>query len=671
MFGSFEDVLFKWQMSEVLDKIHWGQRSAARMFSGSSAEGVSIPGSDVDVMYWQKHHIVAQDESQIPRHHNKPNVFLLRRNRRCPGFVKLECLSPCSATLDVRFSLTNIEGRQYFASRRFTQFHLSISAQTQRLDEIHGPSVTRTPSLGVEHDNVQCLRCHFWPDEAYEFITRDRPHGWPPEPLIQQILSDGIHLVPIGSRSRKVQGTWEHDSLEWRYSFSMAELTLIHSFNAIQFRMYGLLKLILKDVLKPRLPKDTLCSYFMKTTLMWEIEESSQDIWQEKNLILLLNKCLKRLCSYAYQEKCPSYFMPTQNIFHGKVYGDVAVQTYEVMTQMYMQGWKLVLECELLSDLAQCLELPTNPTFGNSYVCIPSISVQPPSPKQKECQQDLDFYTKMQSITNTVQNIDWIMKSLDIATTLHESEQFNTLTFDVTKAQFHRLSCDAGLALFYQLTERKCDIRSNKLAHLKANTVIRYLLQSLDGDISRGYLSIATVLFLLGNPGKALGFIKSYRSRQNRFVVYIPRKVEISHIDTLSTNLYRENVCGRNFSRHEKASVALSHGFEAYQSMPVLPVEILPEILLVQDTSYILSLHPQTYSCFLGFLCQKELGDDATAKLFFYELLNQDHDVGAHGHMTSIMAGICYRKMDTYGAAVRSFARAFREKRAAGRHISS
>ena len=330
IFGSFEDVLFKRQISEVMEKITWGQENAERMRSGSSAEGVSIQGSDVDVMYWIKHHIVVQDESQVPRYTNKPNILLLWRNPRCPGFVMLECLSPPYATTtDVRNSLTNIDGRQYFASGRYTQFHLSVSVKNQRMDEIHGPSITTTPLLGTEHDNVRCLRCHFWPDDAYDFITRDRPNGWPPEPLIQQILSDGIHLVPIGSRSRNAQGAWEHDSLEWRYSFSMAELTLVHSFNATQFRMYGLLKIILKDILKPRLPKDTLCSYFMKTILLWEIEESRPEIWYEGNIIRLLGMCLKRLCFFVYQEKCPSYFLPTQNIFHGKVYGDIAVETYQ------------------------------------------------------------------------------------------------------------------------------------------------------------------------------------------------------------------------------------------------------------------------------------------------------------------------------------------------------
>ena len=154
--------------------------------------------------------------------------------------------------------------------------------------------------------------------------------------------------------------------------------------------------------------------------------------------------------------------------------------------------------------------------------------------------------------------------------------------------------------------------------------------------------------------------------------MYVPRKVGSDHIDLNSIRLYRDVMCGRNLSRHEKARVALSYGFEAYQSMPVLPVEILPEILLVHDKSYILSLHPQTYSCFLGFLCEKELGNDWKAKTFFYELLNPDHDVGAHRYMTSIMAGVCYRKMDTYDAAVRSFARAFREKRTlAGRYPHS
>ena len=260
-----------------MEKIHWNPRGhVARMFSGSSAEGVSLPDSDIDVMYWRKHHIVLQDKTQLPSRCNKPNILLMRPSHQSLGFTRLECLSPQNASPDVNFSLEYNGGRRYFSSRKYTEYNLLHSAGD---DSINGPCIRSLSLLGGEQDCAHCLRCHFWPDDAYEYITRDRPHGWPPEPMIQQLLSDGIHLVPIGSRRKTGSGDWEHDPLEWRFSFSMAETTLIHSFNASQLRIYGLLKVILNEILKKRVPDNALCSYFMKTTVLWTIEETP-----EKNL---------------------------------------------------------------------------------------------------------------------------------------------------------------------------------------------------------------------------------------------------------------------------------------------------------------------------------------------------------------------------------------------------
>ena len=188
-------------------------------------------------------------------------------------------------------------------------------------------------------------------------------------------------------------------------------------------------------------------------------------------------------------------------------------------------------------------------------------------------------------------------------------------------------------------------------------------MHGLEGDISRGNLSTATVCYLTGNSSMAIGFIKSFRSKQSPYVLYIPTKSARDSISGRSRNLYSDVMCGRNLSRNEKASVALSYGFEAYKTVPVLPRDLLIELLLVPDNSYILSVNPLAYSCFLSFLCHMDLGDTLAAKTAFYDHLNPDHDVGIDLYLTSLMVGICHRMMGNYTGALCYFIRAFHEKR--------
>ena len=89
-------------------------------------------------------------------------------------------------------------------------------------------------------DNVTSIKCPKWPLIANEWRSRERPSGWPSKDVIECVVNQGCHFVAQP----------ELGMLLWRYSFSLAEIILIHSWTATQKFIYHILRLIKKDMLK-------------------------------------------------------------------------------------------------------------------------------------------------------------------------------------------------------------------------------------------------------------------------------------------------------------------------------------------------------------------------------------------------------------------------------------
>ena len=93
-------------------------------------------------------------------------------------------------------------------------------------------------------DFVYSVYCPSWPKEAAEWITRDRANGWPPKDVIDDIVALGCHLVSKPHQSNP------DDDIQWRFSFSLAEVILINSWSAVQKYIYHVLRLIKSDIVE-------------------------------------------------------------------------------------------------------------------------------------------------------------------------------------------------------------------------------------------------------------------------------------------------------------------------------------------------------------------------------------------------------------------------------------
>jgi hypothetical protein len=168
-----------------------------------------------------------------------------------------------------------------------------------------------------------------------------------PLKLFEDILKNGYHCVPIGSKRESDQ-----NALEWRLSFSQAEQKLVYSMNHTQFLVYGLLKIFLKEIINDGVNEPLLCSYFLKTTLFWMIQEGSVT-WRPSNLLNCFWKCLGYLYQCVYRAELPNFFIPQNNMFTNKVVGAARTALLEQLYYYNEMGVSCLLHSPTLRSILE------------------------------------------------------------------------------------------------------------------------------------------------------------------------------------------------------------------------------------------------------------------------------------------------------------------------------
>ncbi|VDI82798.1 Hypothetical predicted protein [Mytilus galloprovincialis] len=305
--------------------------------SGSKAEGLDFPTSDFDWMILWK---IWQVYDDTPK--EKEDVLFLDTENALPGFALLKKSDnssfPCSP---IKTDFGNL-----ISNRDFLHFGISaMKIQSTKSLEINGPCIST--SVLVDIDLMHCLKCNTWPTVAKQWLLRVRPSRWPSQDIVSKIVSDGCLLVPVGSKSTCKDG----NPLEWRFSFSLGEKLLVHSFNHTQLLCYALLKIWLKEILdSDNILNKKLCSYFMKTALFWIIEEREDLNWRPKNLLHCFYLCIHRLHYWIVCGYFPNYFIPEHNMIDGKLSGDDLKHLSSFLEKNMRENLKLMFSVPSLGN---------------------------------------------------------------------------------------------------------------------------------------------------------------------------------------------------------------------------------------------------------------------------------------------------------------------------------
>ena len=168
-------------------------------------------------------------------------------------------------------------------------------------------------------DFVQCFKLTFWPSVATEWKTRDRM--WPDQSVIDQIVSKGTHMVGKA---------FCHDDIDWRLSFSVAEIELAARWSPVQHFVYFIFKSLFYRFIRPLSTADQatdlsrsssskkyVASYTAKTVMMWTSESSDQSWWTEDNVDECLTTLLLVLQSAFECRKLDHYFVSSVNLLEG------------------------------------------------------------------------------------------------------------------------------------------------------------------------------------------------------------------------------------------------------------------------------------------------------------------------------------------------------------------
>ena len=169
---------------------------------------------------------------------------------------------------------------------------------------VYQPPFTGVPASPVEEfDLVLAIKCDGWPLFAQEWSSRSR--CWPSDEIVQAIIDDGFHIVCKCS----AEG-------DFRLSYSSAEKILIQNLNDLQYKTYRAFKAFVNHYKNEWSPdaKTTICSYHLKTILLWHCEKSDPKDWTKETVVSHLLSLVDDLIFALKEGNLPMYFMPKYNL---------------------------------------------------------------------------------------------------------------------------------------------------------------------------------------------------------------------------------------------------------------------------------------------------------------------------------------------------------------------
>ncbi|KAL5005032.1 hypothetical protein ScPMuIL_018488 [Solemya velum] len=172
------------------------------------------------------------------------------------------------------------------------------------------------PAIGFELEGVSygmdLVHCFYtsWPLDTKEWIERCRPSDFPPRNFIHSAKEKPAHIVSVGHKASIYQ------AIEWRFSFASLELEIIQMWPTEAVQCYFVLKLV-KDYINTRLniSPHVLSSYHMKTLMLWLVEETGIEYWQQHCLMECVKFSLRRLFTWVICSCIPHYVLRENNLF--------------------------------------------------------------------------------------------------------------------------------------------------------------------------------------------------------------------------------------------------------------------------------------------------------------------------------------------------------------------
>ena len=175
------------------------------------------------------------------------------------------------------------------------------------------------------------------PTEVKDAWLRRKRH-WPDQNLVEKISNLQCYLLA------KPHPFTTNKLLEWRFSFSSAELLLSSAVKPWQKQTLMVLKALRRKYLQE--PK-VVASYHLKTVLFWVLESLPGHIQESCCRGALLQKLLDKLISCVKEKNLPHFFIPGNNMFSH--YEDHDLNRVLLKVQDMRKNWLLYLTEDLFT----------------------------------------------------------------------------------------------------------------------------------------------------------------------------------------------------------------------------------------------------------------------------------------------------------------------------------
>nr|XP_022310279.1 uncharacterized protein LOC111115734 [Crassostrea virginica] len=615
-------------IKEMVDRRAADNDDIIDLQSGSRREGFRLEGSDYDYMYWLNNHRVIFDMFQSEYYYTENKTLILSDNSESPpGFTLLELLTS-TTNREVQSARVPMNDRLYISSSLYRQ-------QTQEHhfpgSIAHGPCESGEVPGGLEYDMAWCFACDFWPGSASSWINRC--HSWPDREVVNEIVRNGCHFVPIGHPL----GLHEHE--EWRISFSLAEHKLVHSMNHCQFLTYGLLKIFLKEVIDKQSEETNklLCSYHMKTVIFWIIQQNAVPLWCPQNLLASFWVCFKLLLKWVYEGVCPNFFIPENNLFLSKVHGSAQRKLFLELHGLYEKG------------LACLLQSPSIKSYITNVLYNPRLSINANEDRMiSECDHDKGLFNEIdRNISYSPQNLDHCIKYL------HTIE----LMIGEPLTQYQVLMLQRSTAIILQGT-------AFSLNNMYTNTCLNKQMYFADRmpchmlKLTAKFGCISDMMYI------AMFYCKTFRYRE---ALYITEMIKVKlaqpglmyreHVDP---ERYTEAVGGQSWSTKMRRAVAYDIELDAHTCY--INELTLEQQSAIQNNRMITNIHVPLFVVlhFVEFLCYRHT-DTRLAQTALEELqVLVHHDQGLYVHhlgrdISWEILGICQQMTGNLQAALYSY----------------
>ena len=186
--GSEMDIRIRQNIFLAIDKINNNVcTDITQISSGSLAEGLDLPGSDMDIMFVFNDIHIIQNVQHMYRS-ARYTIFLMEDDMEFPGFsrLKLKAAGDREYLFSTAECFVDTTNGMFLSNIKFISKFIKVNPDNKV--SAHGPCVSNKDE---SVDLAFCFHSHSWPKQAEQWIYRHRYGQWPPAIIIEKIVNDG------------------------------------------------------------------------------------------------------------------------------------------------------------------------------------------------------------------------------------------------------------------------------------------------------------------------------------------------------------------------------------------------------------------------------------------------------------------------------------------------